>query len=304
VSQFEKLRSDVEREDHRRQQLVRLGALGGGIAVAAILAVSTGFRLSDWHNWWHRPQTPPTPPTAVRPPVIPAPATVKNLRHDGPKARLGTDASASKIPLRLLLVRTLPGQTVHAGQALLGTDRDHPQTYLAGAILENGARLDEIYRDHVVLVKGTHRVSLYVTATSTSESTSKADALSLVGGPAAAIGSPHLSVEPVTDFLRPVPVYRNGVIAGFQIYPGSRAALFAKWGLQSGDVLTDLEGQPVSDADQLMNTLRSLLDGEALTATVQRAGAPVTITLDGSDVERLRTASNMPPAPPVGPASP
>ncbi len=301
MSQSERFRSDVERRDARRLQLMRLGAVAGGIAVAAILAVSTGFKLSDWHNWWHRTQA---PPTAARPPVIPAPATVKNLRHEDPKARLGTDASASKIPLRLLLVRTLPGQNIHAGQALLGTDRDHPQTYLAGAILENGARLDEIYRDHVVLVKGTHHVSLYLTATSTSESTGKADALTVVGGPTPAIESPHLSLEPVTDFLRPVPVYRNGVIAGFQVYPGSRASLFTKWGLQSGDVLTDLDGQPVSDADQLMDTLRSLLDGEALTATVQRAGTPVSIRLDGADVERLRTASNVSSMPPAGPASP
>ncbi len=301
MRQFEKFRSDVERRDRRRQQLVRLGALGGGIAVAAILAVSTGLKLSDWHGWWHRPQT---PPTAVRPPVIPAPATVKNLRHEDPKARLGTDASASKVPLQLKLVRTLPGQNVHAGQALMGTDRDHPQTYLAGAILENGARLDEIYRDHVVLVKGTHRVSLYVTAASPSEPITTGDALTLVGGPKPAIESPHLSLEPVTDFLRPVPLYRNGVIAGFQVYPGARGSLFTKWGLQPGDVLTDLGGQPVSDADQLMDTLRSLLDGAALTATVQRAGTPVSIRLDGSDVELLRTASNMPPGPLASPGSP
>lgn len=301
MRQFQTFRSDVERGDRRRLHLVRFGAVAGGIVLAAMLAVSTGLKLSDWHDWWHRA---PTPPATARPPVIPAPATVKNLRHEDPKARLGTDASASKIPLRLLLVRTLPGQNVHAGQALLGTDRDHPQTYMAGAILENGARLDEIYRDHVVLVKGTHHVNLYLTATSTSESTGRADALALVGGPTPAIESPHLSLEPVTDFLRPVPVYRNGVIAGFQVYPGTRASFFTKWGLQSGDVLSDLDGQPVSDADQLMNKLRSLLDGETLSATVQRAGTPVRITLDGSDVERLRTASNISPVPPAGPASP
>jgi general secretion pathway protein C len=217
---------------------------------------------------------------------------------------LGTDASASTVPLRLQLIRTLPGQSIHTGQALLGVDRQHPQTYLAGAILENGARLEEIHRDHVVLVKGSHRVSLYVTAASTPESITQADALTLVGGPTPTIQSPHLSLEPVTDFLRPVPVYRNGVIAGFQVYPGTRPSLFTKWGLQPGDVMTDLDGQPVSDADQLMDTLRSLLDGAALIATLQRAGAPVSIRLEGSDVEQLRTASNIAPGPPPGAANP
>jgi S1-C subfamily serine protease len=146
-----------------------------------------------------------------------------------------------------------------------------------------------------VLVKGSRHTSLYLELVGAPAESAAADALVMVGGPSPTIESPHLSVETVTDYLRPVPVYRGGVINGFQVYPGRRAVLFGKGGLQRGDVITDLDGQPVSDADQLMDTLRGLMQGESLTATVQRGGATLSVTLDGADVEQLKAANNTQP---------
>jgi hypothetical protein len=60
------------------------------------------------------------------------------------------------------------------------------------------------------------------------------------------VESPHLSVEPATAYLRPVPVYRHDMVIGLQVYPGTQAALFSKWGRLTGDVITDLDGQRCS----------------------------------------------------------
>jgi len=285
----------------RRQWLTRYGALVAGIVLGGVVFWSSGLGTYLWHDGHQRPK----PVVQTRPAVVPAPPTVKNLQREVTQGRLGTDSSVSKVPLRLLLIQTLPGRNVHSGQALLGVDRDHPQTYLAGAILENGARLDEIYPDHVVLVRGTHRTSVYLERPGTAAQSANADALVMVGGPPPPpVESPRLSHEPVTDFLRPVPVYENGVITGFQVYPGKQAALFNQWGLKAGDVVTALDGQPVSDADQLMDMLRGLTQGQALTATVQRNGAAVSLALDGADLERLANASAAPVLPPPGPVEP
>jgi general secretion pathway protein C len=161
--------------------------------------------------------------------------------------------------------------------------------------------LDEIYRDHVVLVKGTRHTTLYIEGAGAPTDTGAGDALAMVGGVATNVESPHLSVEPITDYLRPVPVYRDNVIAGFQVYPGARPALFSKWGLQPGDLMTELDGQPVADADQLMQMLSGLIDGQALAATVQRGAATLSVTLDGAEVERLQAASNRPLPAPITP---
>ncbi len=260
---------------------------------------NAGWNFKAMEAWVHRYARPGHQETVA---VIPKPPNVASVRKMPPVGRMGTDSSASTIPLHMVLVRTILGQNVHSGQALLGVDRDHPQTYLAGAFLENGLKVDEIYGDHVVLTKGRQRTTLFVDSIAPSrEASAGAAAYVLVGGPTPNVEAPHLSVEPVTDYLRPVPVYQDGLITGFQVYPGARPGIFAKWGLQPGDVITDLDGQPLSDPDQTMELLRSLEDGEALTATVRRGSAePIQVSLDGAAIVQMRTASNTPPvAPPM-----
>jgi type II secretion system protein C len=303
VSQSERHRNAVEQIDRRHRGWVRAGLTAGSALLGAVLLWNADVRLGGIEGWihpWHHGVA------EKRAAVIPKPRSVAAMRRSGPTGRMGTDASASKTPLRLVLVRTLPGPNAHSGQAMIGVDVGHPQTYLAGAILENGARLDEIYTDHVVLVKGSARRSLYVESSGVSspQSPQTAEALEVVGGSSPKPELAHYSVEPVTDYLRPVPIYREGVVSGFQVFPGTRAGAFRKWGLQPGDVITDLDGQPLTDADQAMQLLRSLTDGEALTATIRRgAGEPFQVALDGADLEPVRTATAVAPAgsAPVGP---
>jgi type II secretion system protein C len=297
MRQSHKDRQGVERIDRRHRWWVRAGITGASALLGALLLWNADLRIGGLEGWihrWHRS-------AQKRAAVIPQARPVAAVRHAVPLGRLGTDASASKTPLRLVLVRTLPGSNVHTGRALIGVDRAHPQTYLAGAILESGARVDEIYGDHVVLVQGGVRVLLYVESSGIAPQNSRtAQALELVGGPQPKAEAPHYSVETLTDYVRTVPVYRNGIVTGFQVYPGARAGAFRKWGLQAGDVITDLDGQPLTDPDQAMQLLHSLTDGEALTATVQRGTrVPFQVALDGADLEPVRTANAAAP-PPLG----
>jgi general secretion pathway protein C len=285
---------------HERQRwLARGGALAAGILVGGLALWVSGIGHLAWK------EHPKPAVTQSLPPVVPAPPMVKNISGEVTQGRLGTDSSISKVPLRLHLMQTIPGVNAHSGRALLGVDPEHPQTYLAGAILENGSRLREIYPDHVVLVRGSERTSLFVEHPGADPRQSTgADSLAMVGEVAApqAPETPRLSVEPVTDYLRAVPTYENGLVMGFQLYPGKQATLFRQWGLQPGDVLTALNGQPVSDPDQLMQTLRGLSEGApSLEATVQRNGDTVSVVLDGADVQRLAAASTPAVLPPPNP---
>jgi general secretion pathway protein C len=299
MRRFERYRESVQASDRRHRFWVRGAVVAGSAVFGFMLLWNAGVNVQDIRAWFH---SAPKPAEANRTRVIPKAPTVASLHNAQPVGRMGTDSSASKTPLRLVLVRTEPGQNTHSGKAMVGVDREHPQTYLAGAILENGARIDEIYRDHVMLVKGGQHTPLYLDHEAASEPAVRKDsALLLVGGLGSGAPHPHYSEEPVTDFVRPVPVYRAGVIAGFQVYPGNRPAPFNKWGLKAGDVITDLDGQPVTDPDQVLELLHGLLEGEALQATVRRdGGTPIAVSLDGTDVQRMHTASNS--APPTLPA--
>jgi type II secretion system protein C len=263
--------------------LLRTAVVLAAASFAAVILWDTGFSPSALADWWHR-QT--ARDTTVPHPVVLAPHTGVAARSSAPVGRLGTDASASPVALQLALVRTIPGASSTSGQALIGTDREHPQTYLAGAILETGARLAEIYPDHVVLVKGNRRALLYVEGNGKSAGVASDIAdMTKVGGPVAAVEEQQLSSAPVTDFVRSQPVYENGVIVGFQIYAGRQSAAFNRWGLKPGDVVTALNGQPLSDSDQAMELLNSLTSGATLTAKIRRNGAQDTeVVLNGADL--------------------
>jgi hypothetical protein len=282
-------RDQVAAIDHRRTWLIRGSVALGAALIAALLVWDSGFSpsaLSDWLQWARHRAHP-----AERPLLVPKPRVVTPSRREPITSRLGTDASASKVRMPLILVRTIPGQNVHSGQALLGADRAHPQTYMAGAILESGARIDEIYRDHIVLVKGNERAELYVDGMGSVSSARALRALYSVGAPPPPPEKPHFSVDPITDYLRPVPVYENGAVSGFQVFPGEQASAFNQWGLKPGDVVTALDGAALTDADQAMELFHALADGQAVTATVRRAGGePIQVALDGADIVKLQDA--------------
>src|SRR4051794_33361966 len=79
-----------------------------------------------------------------------------------PPIPMGNDSSSSKTPLPLILTGTSPGRNAREGHAYIGVNKDSPQTYMAGALLVNGARLTEIYAQYVVLEKSGKSVRLYL----------------------------------------------------------------------------------------------------------------------------------------------
>lgn len=207
---------------------------------------------------------------------------------DPATARLGTDDVGVKNPRTLVLVDASPGVDTRDGTARLGTDPRNPQTYVSGALLSNGARLTEIYRDYVVLERNGESMRLYVAGRAPGGGTQDSS-LSVVGsGPASSSTSVHAdsSDDPrttaITVYFRPSPVFDGGLLRGFSVYPAVRAGEFAKLGLQAGDVITAINGVGVTEGEQVMNALEQVVSGSPVQATIERSGQTRTITLDGS----------------------
>jgi hypothetical protein len=137
----------------RKSRLLR--ALGVGAAVS--LGCWVGAQL--WPRW---PSTRPRhPATSTLAPSVakvsaPLPAPEKQV------SILGTEASLSDRPLKLVLVATRPGRTLGDSTASLGTDARNPQTYGGGAVLSNGARITDVQSDHVVLSQDGKRSTLRI----------------------------------------------------------------------------------------------------------------------------------------------
>ena len=69
------------------------------------------------------------------------------------------------------------------------------------------------------------------------------------------------------------------------MYPGRDRRQFAALGLRPGDLITDIDGQALSDTTQAMQIFQSLGDASEVSVTVERDGNPEVIILRTSQLE-------------------
>lgn len=197
-------------------------------------------------------------------------------------------------PRRLVLTGTRVGRTPSEGVAFLGTGRDNPQTYSAGALLGDDVRLVEIHEDYVVLARGAQRIELRVE----NSNLHAASQSSLLLEPEKNSFTPAVPshTEKYTAYLRPNPIYEGDELVGYEVYPGRAVGIFGRLGFQGGDVITEINGQAVRDPQAALAALSGLSDGASLSALVKRNGKPLLLSLDGAilleEAERARNQMN------------
>jgi general secretion pathway protein C len=269
----------------RRSLFILINVLGGA-AIASLIIWETGL---DPFNLWQRATAPKPVPIAKAPAHPPTKAI--GLTPPTPK---GNDSSISPEPLALTLVQVHLGRNPTEGSAEIGVVRESPQTYLAGAMLENGARLAEIHSDYVLLKKGTKLARLYLENAHSTGKIGDTTMLTVGGVKEAPPPAKVTSREILTDYIRPSPVYDGDTVVGFQVFPGAKSGPFTQMGLQAGDLITEIDGTPLNDPTIAWDIFHQLADGSALSATVKRKGAAQSVSLDGSLILRAEEARSQP----------
>ncbi|WP_339650851.1 type II secretion system protein GspC [Halopseudomonas pelagia] len=74
------------------------------------------------------------------------------------------------------------------------------------------------------------------------------------------------------------PVMIDGAMYGLEVSPARNAREFEAAGLQAGDVVTSVEGTPVSEINDYRDILQELT-GDSVSLTLERNGEPMTITI-------------------------
>jgi hypothetical protein len=265
---------------------VRVAICVGVGAFALVVFICSGL-FSGWRFDHTDRRADAAPSAPVQATVPPSAQSLAGSVGVAPPAPTGNDSSISKVPLPLVLVSTRPGKNFNEGYAEIGVNARSPQTYIAGAVLANGARLAEIHPDFVLLQKDRQSVRLYLQGKGGADqpNSQQLQAMLDVGGPDSAPPPAQASShDELTDYLRPTPVYDNGSIRGFQVYAGRNAEVFSQWGLQPGDVITAIQGGAATDPDAVIAALESLTQGAAVDVTVERNGRTVSMALDGAAI--------------------
>lgn len=250
----------------------------------------------------------PAAPVASPPPAAPPraafdPARLQaaNLFGAAPQAAQ-TGESAPRTNVSLVLVGTLAGPEPERGLAILGESPQAARVYAVGATLPGGVRLHSVYPDRVVIDRGGALETLPLPRQIAAGTNMQAQA-SL---PAPARSEPALAEsvqrliesgpEVVGEMLRPMPDFANGQLRGFRVYPGRDRRMFAKLGLQPGDLVTQINGVPLTDAQRGMEILRGLGNAGQANVTIERAGNVQQLSVNAT---QLATSAEPPAEPPA-----
>ncbi|HEX3122337.1 MAG TPA: type II secretion system protein N [Rhodanobacteraceae bacterium] len=281
--------------DHER--LSRLAALGA-CAAAAALCLYLLVRIV----WLLLPRGDATGSGATAAAQAPASATVSvakwHLFGNPQGIASATPASSLATVLKLGLRGTLAlaDPKDERALAIIANEQGVETSYRIGVEVAAGARLTEVYPDHVVLdhegVAETltlPRPDQHALASPAKNqqrlAAASTPAASVPPGPAPGSAVPNAAgasamprIDPQDVARQLKPVFADGRIVGADI-SGADASLLARLGLKPTDVVTAINGTPLAGVTNPQALMEQLQSSSSVQVTVQRDGKPATLTL-------------------------
>jgi len=208
------------------------------------------------------------------------------------------DAPDTTLSLTLTGIVAIGGEG--AGQAIISSNRGEEHTYKVGQEIENanGATLNSVYADRVILNRGDHLEALRLpkqqggAAAGSPATRSSASFLPPASAPASQNDSLRQVISQnaskLTDVMRLSPALEGGQVVGFRVNPGRDKETFEALGLKAGDVVTDINGTVLDDPGKGLQVFESLGEATMANVTVLRDGSPQVIVIDTTQLQNLR----------------
>ena len=194
-------------------------------------------------------------------------------------ATTGNSANAPDTTLALTLHGIVAGKRASDSRALIVVNGDE-EPYAVGAQLPGGAVIRSIYPDRVLLARDGRLEALRLPTDDTSAAgTSMQQPAAMRPQVTAApqdLGQLRQEIannpQRLMDIVRAMPVQDHGKLTGYRIYPAGNPSQFNQLGLKPGDVVTAVNGIPLTDPAQSMRVLSSLKTSEQVSITLNRNG--------------------------------
>tara|TARA_Y100000780_G_scaffold87160_1_gene79033 strand:- start:591 stop:1451 length:861 start_codon:yes stop_codon:yes gene_type:complete len=176
--------------------------------------------------------------------------------------------------------------------AILVTQGQPEKLYRVGASLPGQVRLEQVLSDRVMLMRDGQLETLRLKRNESAgagrrpsrsaglPATDNTQTLAPDGGLAridrdAWLNDPQRFMEVISAN----PVMVDGVLYGLEVSPSRNVREFEAAGLKSGDVITDVDGTPVSQIEDYRDILRELTDASSVSLSLERDGEPMNITI-------------------------
>jgi general secretion pathway protein C len=201
-------------------------------------------------------------------------------------ARAAVPIEAPDTRLKLTLRGALSSDDPDHARAIIADPRGKEDQYAIGDSLPGNAELSEIHPDRVILMRNGRYETLRLPQDKPQTNTVSALKTSLRSTPrrTQAGNSPAQRLQAITrrvrqnpvslyEVVRPLPKQdKDGNIVGYTLQPGRDRELFDHLGLQSGDVVVQINDLKLDNAASSAQALKSVQNGQDVTMTVLRDG--------------------------------
>jgi len=188
--------------------------------------------------------------------------------------------------LQLTLFGTRLDDASGRGSAIIATPDGVQNSYSVGDEIVAGVRLKEVAFDHVTIDRGGAAEDLFIVQPSGSADAAPV-ATSQNSVPASLVTDAPNGAGVSTSDLRAaigfIPRIDGGRVTGLAVRPQGESGLFQKLGFRGGDVITQVNGHPVSGGDEVQNAAAGLAKGGNLSVSVERGAEilPLVISVKG-----------------------
>ena len=195
-------------------------------------------------------------------------ASIDPFNRTPPAAASPEQGAVTSLALTLFATRSTPGG---GGSAIIAGGDGVQNVYRTGAEVQPGVTLAGVAFDHVELSRNGARELLYL-----DQSGPAPDAQGVVAAnpvavpPGAAAGPGGISIDGLRRGVNFGPRAEGGKVVGLEVLSSGDGAVFRSAGFQPGDVITAVDGKPITgpgDAALLSGALRP---GASISVTVRR----------------------------------
>ncbi|WP_084188408.1 type II secretion system protein GspC [Salinisphaera hydrothermalis] len=214
---------------------------------------------------------------------------------------------APETHLNLELTGIVSDSRGQRSRALIKNPKGKQDSYKVGQSIVSGVKLHAIYTDRVILDRSGHYETLTLesikkirsmtgisrspaaaapadTSSDATQDNHPAASQTVSGDVADRIGTIRKKIlaDPSTasHYIRLRPARQNGNLVGYRIYPGADKSLFKKAGLQSGELVTAINGKPLDNPAASLQLLGSLAHASTATVTLQKDGQTRTVRIN------------------------
>ena len=199
-----------------------------------------------------------------------------------------SDAPDTRLDLTLLGI--LSATADRGSRAIIASSAGDENPFAIGSDVVRGVSLQAIFPDRVILSRAGQLETLRLDknavprplaggqpATASSEVAPSSDTGALLSSI-----REQLMTDPsrAAEYIRVQPASSGGQLRGYRIYPGRDRAAFSAVGLRPGDLVTQVNGIQLNDANTALQMLGQLSQASSVTVVVERGGQPQTVNVN------------------------